>query len=71
MNPIKIGSWKDLITHDLTWSVDIIKFSICKNYLSDQLLMPTEIHPDDIELLDNALALIKKGDDLIYNHRLG
>jgi hypothetical protein len=23
----KIGSWKiDLITHDLTWSVDIIKF---------------------------------------------
>jgi hypothetical protein len=30
----KIGSWKiDLITHDLTWSVDIIKFSICKNYL--------------------------------------
>jgi PAS domain S-box-containing protein len=70
----KIGSWKiDLITHDLTWSSGHYQIFDLQELPPDQLFNAyrNRIHPDDIELLDNALAhTIKTGDDLIYNHRL-
>jgi PAS domain S-box-containing protein len=70
----KIGSWKmDLITQELTWSSGHYQIFDLEELPPNQLFdaYRERIHPDDIEVLDNALAqTIKTGDDLLYNHRL-